>query len=101
MSVLCFSGNPLMKKTALLQRRIPMARFSCFAVKLCTVIALGMGLLGGIANAQGNAPIAFTVLGPDGAVARVITSDAACPQITVDGKASAMNVRAAPDQDFP
>lgn len=51
-------------------------------------------------NAQASS-IAFTILGPNGAVARVITGDAACPSITIDGSASAMQVRAAPSEDFP
>jgi hypothetical protein len=52
-------------------------------------------------HAQANAPITFTILGPDGAVARVITTAAQCPEITIDGTASAMQLRAAPDSDFP
>ena len=32
---------------------------------------------------------------------RVITSEANCPEITIDGNVSAMQVRAAPDADFP
>lgn len=53
------------------------------------------------AYAQDAGPIAFTILGPDGVVARVITTDAACPEITFDGNASAMQLRAAPDEKFP
>lgn len=52
-------------------------------------------------NAQNNLPIAFTLLGPDGVVARVITTNAQCPEITIDGKTAAMQVRAAPDDKFP
>lgn len=52
------------------------------------------------AYAQANTTSAFVILGPHGPVARVITSDAHCPQITIDGTASAMHVRAAPDQHF-
>src|SRR5581483_5655534 len=52
-------------------------------------------------DAQENAPIAFTILGPDGVVARVITTAAQCPEITIDGTTSAMQLRAAPDADFP
>jgi Calcineurin-like phosphoesterase len=52
------------------------------------------------ASAQATAPPAFVLLGPEGAVARVITTDAQCPQITIDGNARAMQVRAAPDREF-
>ncbi len=52
-------------------------------------------------RAQNDAPIAFTLLGPDGVVARVITPDAQCPEITLDGNRRAMQVRAAPDEKFP
>lgn len=53
------------------------------------------------AHAQGQAPIAFVILGPDSPIARVITTDPQCPQITLNGTASAMSVRAAPSTDFP
>jgi len=40
---------------------------------------------------------AWIELGPDGvAIARAITSDAACPSITIDGAAQPMNVRVGP-----
>jgi hypothetical protein len=52
------------------------------------------------ASAQGAAFV-FTVLGPSGPVARAITSEAACPQITIDGQASEMQLRAGPDANFP
>lgn len=52
-------------------------------------------------GAQANTRAAFTLLGPDGALARVITTDAQCPEITIDGNAAAMQVRAAPDEKFP
>jgi hypothetical protein len=44
---------------------------------------------------------AFTVLGPQGAVARVVVDGGACPAIELDGKSEAMGVRAAPDARFP
>ena len=44
---------------------------------------------------------AFTVLGPEGAVARAVVDGAACPSLQVDGKATAMTVRAAADGWFP
>lgn len=53
------------------------------------------------AQAQANASIAFTLLGPAGVVARVITSEASCPQIRIDGNATDMQVRATPNADFP
>ena len=43
----------------------------------------------------------FTVLGPDGAVARAIVDGASCPAIEIDGKSAAMRVRAAADARFP
>lgn len=43
----------------------------------------------------------FTLLGPDGVVARVITTETSCPEITIDENKSAMQVRAAPDEKFP
>lgn len=84
-----------------------MLRFSSRVPKLFGVLLLGMFVWASqalpiqTARAQGTAPYAFTILGPDGAVARVITSDATCPQITIDGNASAMQVRAPADADFP
>ncbi len=77
-----------------------MQRFSFF-LKLCGALVFAALCLTQTAHAQNDAPFAFTILGPDGVVARVITTDAQCPQITVDGNTSAMNVRAAPDADFP
>ena len=44
---------------------------------------------------------AFTVLGPQGAVARAVVDGAACPPIELDGKAAPMSVRAAADGRFP
>jgi len=44
----------------------------------------------------------YVVLGAQGAVARAIVANAtACPMITIDGAARAMQVRAAPDAAFP
>jgi hypothetical protein len=53
------------------------------------------------AHAQADAPFVFTVLGPDGAVARVITTQANCPEIRINGNTTAMQVRAGPDEAFP
>lgn len=44
---------------------------------------------------------AFTVLGPQGAVARAVVDGPACPVIELDGKGAAMSVRAAADGRFP
>lgn len=52
-------------------------------------------------RAENDLPIAFTLLGPDGVVARVITREANCPDILVDGNPSAMQLRAAADENFP
>ncbi len=68
---------------------------------LSLIVLAALLASGGVAHAQNDAPIAFILLGPDGAVARVITPEAQCPDITIDGSARAMQVRAAPNQDFP
>ena len=52
-------------------------------------------------HAQAQETFMFTMLGPDGVVARVITTEQACPEITIDGSTRAMQVRAAPDENFP
>lgn len=52
-------------------------------------------------RAQNDLPIAFTLLGPDGVVARVITHETVCPDISIDGNPSAMQLRAAADENFP
>ncbi len=84
-----------------------MLRFSTLSLKIfgallfCAFVWQSLAIAPQTARAQNNAPLAFTLLGPDGAVARVITSDATCPQIKIDGNASAMQVRAAADQNFP
>lgn len=70
-------------------------------LKLATVILFSAFIFFQAAHAQTDAPYIFTVLGPDGVVARVITREANCPEISIDGKTSAMQVRAAPDNDFP
>lgn len=74
-------------------------------LKLLFILCATLGLLPIAAHtplhAQNNAPVAFTILGPEGVVARVITADAQCPEISIDGKAAAMQVRAAPDDKFP
>jgi hypothetical protein len=43
---------------------------------------------------------AYVVLGPDGAIARAITAEAACPDIAIDGRPVRMHERAAPDARF-
>ena len=63
------------------------------------VLSLATLILAGCAAVPPAAPplAAFVVLGPDGAaVARVVTDAAACPSVTVDGQAQAMQPRAAP-----
>lgn len=72
-----------------------------FLSALALLFALSFPFLASTAFAQAQLPIAFTLLGPNGIVARVITQAASCPQITIDGNASAMQLRAAPDQNFP
>jgi hypothetical protein len=44
---------------------------------------------------------AYTVLGPDGPVARAIVDGGACPALEVDGRPAPMRVRAAADRRFP
>lgn len=78
-----------------------MKRIFVFTLKLFAAFLLGAFAFGEATHAAGTADFAFTILGPDGAVARVITADATCPQITIDGNVGAMSVRAAPDADFP
>lgn len=70
-------------------------------MKIFFLAFIGMLALLGAAHAQDNAPYLFTILGPDHVVARVITTDATCPNITIDGNESVMLVRAAADNDFP
>ncbi len=76
-----------------------MLRFSTIPRIFLTLIFFALSLH--TTHAQNDAPIAFTILGPDGVIARVITSDAACPEISIDGNKTAMQVRAAPDTNFP
>lgn len=54
------------------------------------------------ASAQtATAPLAaYVVLGPENAVARVITADQFCPDIVIDGAAEPMRERAPPDAKF-
>lgn len=77
-----------------------MLRFASL-LKIFGALFLSAFLLIRTAHAAEDAPLAFTILGPDGVVARVITTAPSCPEIKVDGSASAMQVRAAPDKDFP
>ncbi len=44
---------------------------------------------------------AYTVLGPQGAVARAVVDGTQCPPLEADGKTLAMQVRAPADQRFP
>ncbi|MBI1778377.1 MAG: metallophosphoesterase [Proteobacteria bacterium] len=67
------------------------------AVSIAAAIAAGPGWLGG---AQAKTLYQWVQLGPDGASARAITDDAACPRLMVDGKALAMATRAEPKQAF-
>jgi len=57
----------------------------------------------GCSDAPGEGAYVWLQLGPDGArSARVITHDATCPVLEVDGRAVAMQVRAAPEPpSFP
>jgi hypothetical protein len=51
---------------------------------------------------QPEPPIVFTQLGPNGMIARAITTEATCPDIVLDGKAQPMLERAQPaPPDFP
>jgi len=43
----------------------------------------------------------FVVLGPDGAVARIVTDAPECPSLVLDGATQPMALRAAPDARFP
>lgn len=84
-----------------------MLRLSSFCIKifgallLCAFAWQSQAIPVQTAYAQNNAPTAFTILGPDGVVARVITADASCPEISINGNKSAMQVRAAANADFP
>lgn len=52
--------------------------------------------------ASPGAPVAWVELGPDGVqIARAITGEATCPQLTVDSAAQPMQRRVAPDTAFP
>jgi hypothetical protein len=77
-----------------------MLRFSP-PVKIFGALLLCAFALVSTAHAAADAPLAFTLLGPDGVVARVITVEPNCPEIKIDGTSSAMQMRAAPDTDFP
>jgi hypothetical protein len=46
-------------------------------------------------------PIAWTQLGPDGALIARAISDGDCPEVAIDGLTSSMTVRAGPSDDFP
>lgn len=78
-----------------------MLRFPAHPLKILAALLICASALLQTAHAQGEAPFAFTILGPGGAVARVITSESQCPEIEIDGAKSVMQLRAAADQDFP
>ena len=66
------------------------------------VVVLALVLLSFCSTARSEGVLAaFTVLGPDGAVARAVVDGAACPALVVDGRRVAMTVRAAADGRFP
>ncbi len=54
-----------------------------------------------MANAQDTLPLAFTLLGPDGVVARVITMSETCPPLIADGNQIGSTPRFTPDDAFP
>lgn len=68
-----------------------------------SALAFALGLMPVLAEAQpSKLEAAYVVLGPQGAVARAILSDATgCPTITIDGAPQPMSVRAPPDAMFP
>lgn len=71
----------------------------CLPAPLAAAATLAGLLLAGCATAPAplSAPYSYVVLGEQGAaVARVITADAACPAIDVDGQARPMTARAQP-----
>lgn len=81
-----------------------MFRLSTFSRIL--ILTLLMGALALIpfsrpASAQGTLPLAFTMLGPDGIVARVITDQADCPPLVADGVEIASQLRFTPADPFP
>lgn len=53
------------------------------------------------AAAQETLPLAFTLLGPDGIVARVIKTEPGCPPLVADGKEIATQLRFTPADPFP
>lgn len=73
------------------------------AENLRLTFAIGTLVLASSASAQSGLEAAFVVLGEGGsAVARVVTSDAACPTIMSDKKSTVMSLRAPPSlPDFP
>ncbi len=72
------------------------------AAKLITLLLFSaLAVTTTTAHAQSTLPLAFTILGPEGIVARVITAESACPDITIDGATSPMQLRAAADADYP
>lgn len=53
------------------------------------------------ASAQSAGASGFTVLGPTGAIARAFTGSPTCPEISIDGKLAAMELRAPSTANFP
>ena len=68
---------------------VPLARVVFFLIVLA------------VAPARAAVLAAYTVLGSDGAVARAVVDDAACPAIEIDGSSATMQVRVAADTRFP
>lgn len=64
-------------------------------------VAMIAALLAGTPARAAGLLAAFTVLGPDGAVARAIVDGTECPALDIDGKTVPMGVRAAADGRFP
>jgi hypothetical protein len=68
---------------------------------LACALALACVHIPAAAGAQ-KLEAAYVVLGPQGALARAIVAEATqCPQISIDGSARTMNVRAPPNAAFP
>ncbi len=82
---------------------MPRFLLQCVIRQLSAYILVGLTLFSHNVSALNAKDVLFsyTVLGDKGAVARVITAAATCPNIQIDGVVSAMQLRAAPDKDFP
>lgn len=76
-----------------LQHRGPTSTVAVVTVAIAAMLAAAAP-----AAAQGTIEAAFTVLGPNGAIARAVLSGTdACPALSVDGTGRPMQVRARPD----